>query len=268
MEQTLYPIGKAAEMMGIQAQLLRYYCDMGLVTPEYIDPSSGYRYFSFQQFSAIDRTRFLLRCGLHLKDIRTILRNNDLDLLVRLLTQEKQHKEEQLQQTRDTIDLITWYINYFTDKDHPPQAPYEIRYIPRRYLLAVRCPEHYRPCDFYSLFSPVRQMPAYRALKLTRQVTVALDYQALLKKELHRYYVGEFIMCDHLNTDEHILEIPGGEYYCFRASINDPQWDPNQLRIPLADKAPPLLTLASEYEKDFKVYNNNPHEVQILFGGP
>ena len=46
----LYSIGKMSAMMGISAQVLRHYCDIGLITPEYINPETGYRYFSFAQF--------------------------------------------------------------------------------------------------------------------------------------------------------------------------------------------------------------------------
>ena len=49
MEKKLYTIGKVAKLMGMQSQLLRHYCDIGLITPEYVDPQTGYRYFSFEQ---------------------------------------------------------------------------------------------------------------------------------------------------------------------------------------------------------------------------
>ena len=36
----LYSIGKMSAMMGISAQVLRHYCDIGLITPEYIKPDT------------------------------------------------------------------------------------------------------------------------------------------------------------------------------------------------------------------------------------
>ena len=74
-----YSIGEMSELMGISPQTLRHYCNIGLIAPEFIDPDSGYRYFSFRQFHYIDRARYLLACGFHLKEIKEILDSNDVD---------------------------------------------------------------------------------------------------------------------------------------------------------------------------------------------
>ena len=266
MEKKLYTIGKTAKLMGIQAQLLRHYCDIGLITPEYIDPDNGYRYFSFEQFPFIDRTRFLLRCGLGLKDIKRVLQDDDIPYLVDLLSREKEEKVRELQKTQDCIHTIEWYINYFAyNNTHGPDAPYQIKFFDKRYLFAVKCPENYCPTDLYNLLNQVKNQKQYRGLKLTRQFTVIVDYEALLKKELKRYYVGIFALERPQISSEHILEIPAGEYYCFWTDIHNENWDPNQIRIPLADKERPALVLASEYESSFSAYNNSPHELQFLF---
>ena len=267
MGQQLYTIGKVAKLMGIQPQLLRHYCDIGLITPEYIDPQTGYRYFSFEQLPDIDRTRFLLRCGLRLKEIKQVLREDNLPLLVELLNKERKQKQLEMQRAQDGMELIDWYINYFTFNSRSAlDAPYQIRRLGKRFLLAVKCPDSYQPTDFYQLFSRIKNAPPYRDLKLTRQVTVLLDYEALLQKQFRRLYVGAFLIGDPGFQAPELLQIPAGEYYCFRANIHDEAWDPNQLRIPLADKEKPALTLASEYEASFSTYNNNPHELQLLFG--
>ena len=269
MEKKLYTIGKVAKLMGMQSQLLRHYCDIGLITPEYVDPQTGYRYFSFEQLPDIDRTRFLLRCGLRLKEIKQVLQEDNLPLLVELLDKEREQRQLELQRAQDGIDLIDWYINYFTFNKQPASAaPYQIRRIEERFLLAARCPEDYQPTGLYQLFSRIKNAPRYRNLKLTRQVTVVLDYEALLEKRFKRLYVGAFLIGDPGFRAPEILRIPAGEYYCFRANIHDEDWNPSQLRIPLADKVKPVLTLASEYEATFSTYNNNPHELQILFGDP
>lgn len=266
MEKKLYTIGKTAKLMGIQAQLLRHYCDIGLITPEYIDPDNGYRYFSFEQFPFIDRTRFLLGCGLGLKAIKRVLQDDDIPFLIELLNQEREEKKKELQRTQDCIHTIEWYINYFAyNNTHDSDAPFEIKSFDKRYLFAVRCPENYQPTDLYNLLNQVKNQEQYRNLKLTRQFTVIIDYDALLTKKLKRYYVGIFTMEPPKIRSEHILEIPAGEYYCFRADIHNESWDPNQIKIPLADKKEPSLVLASEYESSFSSYNNSPHELQIFF---
>ena len=54
----LYTIGETAALMGITTRTLRYYNSMGLISPSYTDPDTGYRYYSFKQFHYIDRIKY------------------------------------------------------------------------------------------------------------------------------------------------------------------------------------------------------------------
>jgi len=64
---------------------------------------------------------------------------------------------------------------------------------------------------------------------------------------------------------ENILEIPEGDYFCFRSRILSEGWNPYQVNMFFADrKKKPTLVLANEFENNLQEYRQCPYEVQIL----
>ena len=46
--KNLFPIGEVSRLFHISVSSLRYYENIGLLTPEYVSPDSGYRYYADQ----------------------------------------------------------------------------------------------------------------------------------------------------------------------------------------------------------------------------
>ncbi|MDY4307523.1 MULTISPECIES: MerR family DNA-binding transcriptional regulator [Enterococcus] len=49
----LLSIGELAKITGVNIKSLRYYEQVGVLLPVYINPDSGYRYYSLAQVSAV-----------------------------------------------------------------------------------------------------------------------------------------------------------------------------------------------------------------------
>ena len=92
----LYSIGEVAKIMGISIQTLRYYSSIDLLKPAYINPSTGYRYYSYDQFHLIDRIKYLQKFGLSLEEISKILASNDTKTLLENLEQRKKSVKKRL----------------------------------------------------------------------------------------------------------------------------------------------------------------------------
>ena len=58
-EKKLFSIGDVARLFHISVSNLRHYENVGLLAPEYTDPSSGYRYYSVEQFEILNTIRYL-----------------------------------------------------------------------------------------------------------------------------------------------------------------------------------------------------------------
>ena len=102
----LYSIGEVAEIMGVSVQTLRHYDNINLLAPKYINPSTGYRYYSVDQFHFIDRIKYLQKFGLSLEEIKEILAEDNIDTLVKYLDKCKNSLEEEISKLKDTIDSI------------------------------------------------------------------------------------------------------------------------------------------------------------------
>ena len=77
----LFRIGDIAELFNLSVSTLRHYEKTGLVEPEYIDPQTGYRYYSTRQFEPLNTIRYLRALDMPLPEIADFLKNRDMDII-------------------------------------------------------------------------------------------------------------------------------------------------------------------------------------------
>lgn len=85
----LFRIGDMARMFHLSVSSLRHYETLGLITPEYTDPDTGYRYYSTRQFECLNTIRYLRLLDMPLEQIATFLKNRDTDRIRGLLCQQR-----------------------------------------------------------------------------------------------------------------------------------------------------------------------------------
>ena len=79
--KNLFPIGEVSKLFHISVSSLRHYENIGLLTPEYISPDSGYRYYGAEQFEVLNTIRYLRALDMPLSEIEDFLKNKDIDLI-------------------------------------------------------------------------------------------------------------------------------------------------------------------------------------------
>ena len=106
MEQ-LYRIGDVAKLFHLSVSSLRHYENTGLLQPEYVDPASGYRYYSARQFEVLNTIRYLRMLDMPLTEISDFLQNRDVDRIEEKLRRQKQEvaaRQRELQRLERKID--------------------------------------------------------------------------------------------------------------------------------------------------------------------
>ncbi len=88
----LFQIGDVAKLFNLSVSSLRHYENIGLLIPEYIDPESGYRYYSTRQFEPLNTIRYLRALDIPLSEIADFLQNRDIEKI-----------EEKLKKQRETV---------------------------------------------------------------------------------------------------------------------------------------------------------------------
>ena len=76
--ENLIPIGEFAAASRLSQKALRLYGENGVLPPAWVDPESGYRYYSAEQLHTATLVALLRRAGLPLAEIRSFLREPSL----------------------------------------------------------------------------------------------------------------------------------------------------------------------------------------------
>lgn len=103
----LFQIGEMARLFHLSVSSIRHYEALGLVTPERIDPDTGYRYYSVRQFEAFNTIRYLRTLDMPLPEIADFLRNRDVDKIEEKLQAQKAavaEKQQELARIEHKID--------------------------------------------------------------------------------------------------------------------------------------------------------------------
>jgi DNA-binding transcriptional MerR regulator len=97
------PIGEFSRMTHLSVRSLRRYHEQGLLEPELVDPSSGYRYYSVEQIPTAQVIQRLRELEVPLADVRRILRSPDPDQRSALVAEHLGRLESELARTRTAV---------------------------------------------------------------------------------------------------------------------------------------------------------------------
>ena len=89
-QENLYRIGEVAKLFRLSLGTLRHYETLGILTPAWVDPDSGYRYYSAEQFECLNTIRYLRMLDFSLEQIAAFLQNRDTEKMREMLRAQKQ----------------------------------------------------------------------------------------------------------------------------------------------------------------------------------
>ncbi|HEY4537248.1 MAG TPA: helix-turn-helix domain-containing protein [Erysipelothrix sp.] len=137
----LLKIGEMAKLNNVSVQTLRYYDNIDLLKPNYIDDETQYRYYTLSQSAELDLILFLSALDFSLNEIKTILNNpKQYDLI----ESELKDKAKQLQKEKRAIETKCLMINQFQDsydcfKQNQDACDVRIEYFPERAVHTFQC---------------------------------------------------------------------------------------------------------------------------------
>ena len=94
--QNLVPIGRFSKATRLSVKALRHYDELGLLVPAVIDPSSGYRYYTYAQANRAEAIRVLRSLDMPLEDVREALAADDPVVAAKVLDRHRTRLEEEL----------------------------------------------------------------------------------------------------------------------------------------------------------------------------
>ena len=147
MMQQYLSIGKMAELNRVSIPTLRLYDRTGLLKPAYVDPETGYRYYTLQQNARLDMIAYMKELGMSLAEIGDVLRREDLALIESILAEKNEQLHEQmrkLQERHDAVERAIASIERY--RKSPATGTISLEYIDKRWIWSIPC-----PVNFYEL---------------------------------------------------------------------------------------------------------------------
>lgn len=118
----MFRIGLFARLCQVSTSALRYYDEIGLLKPEYIDQFTGYRYYTGEQVARLNRIMALKDLGFALDDIWQMV-NTDLPAaqMKQMLLQRQLELEAQIAAAQQQLQQIATRIKQVDLERTPPQ---------------------------------------------------------------------------------------------------------------------------------------------------
>ena len=214
----LLTIGEMAKFTGASVYSLRYYERINMLTPAYIDPNSGYRYYSLEQTYLINIIKLCVELDIPLKEMTEFIdqdSNIDISALLaygkKIARKKLKALEKGLRYIKVLEKQIAFSEKYQVDEIYSQELPeikfYSVPYEKTFDLINSR--------DWMNMFSSIpydendyeyEDMPEFG---LICKHTPA---------GIYRYAVLEVPKSKKSDvSDENIITMPGGTYFCMQS---------------------------------------------------
>ncbi|MFB7155948.1 MULTISPECIES: MerR family transcriptional regulator [unclassified Lysinibacillus] len=139
----MYSIGKFSNLCNVPVKTIRYYSDIGLLEPSFIDEVTGYRYFDYDKMKELNKIQVLKNCHFSLKEIEQIMKGKndrqDLELRLHKKVQELEHQQEIIaEQIQNIVQVKNSIQNAQTFNLKPTLSSCYIEERPKIQVLAIR----------------------------------------------------------------------------------------------------------------------------------
>jgi DNA-binding transcriptional MerR regulator len=139
----MFRIGDFSKIAQISGRMLRHYDQLGLLTPEHTDPSTGYRYYTAQQLPRLNRILALKELGLTLEQVSRLLHDDiSVDEIRGMFVMKKSQLEQTIEEEIARLRYIESRINQIDNEGQLQNYEIVVKSIPAQRFLSVReiCP--------------------------------------------------------------------------------------------------------------------------------
>lgn len=106
----MYKISEFAEMTGLSKETLRYYAEVKLLEPAYIDPKNKYRYYDDGSFFLAILLTKLRNLGFSIQEMISVMEDESFVHLEILLLQKRENIEKQIADLHLQIEQIDEFL--------------------------------------------------------------------------------------------------------------------------------------------------------------
>ena len=135
----MFRIGEFSKIAQVSGRQLRFYDEIGLLSPDFTDPQTGYRFYSAQQLPRLNRILVLKELGLSLEQITQFLeRNASIDEIRGMLTLRKAQIEQTLQEEAARLRMVESRLQQIDTHGQIQEPDIIMKSVPAQQFLALR----------------------------------------------------------------------------------------------------------------------------------
>ena len=102
----MYRIGEFSKMARVTVKTLRYYDEVGLLPPAFVDEENGYRYYTTEQLLPLHCIVSLRQAGLSVNEVRSVMSGHDVQGILQTRKTEIELELASVQQQLSRINMI------------------------------------------------------------------------------------------------------------------------------------------------------------------
>ncbi len=132
-------VGEFARLAQVSVRLLRYYDQLGLFSPRFVDRSSAYRYYSADQLPRLHRILALKDLGLSLEQVAVLLNDHlTAEELRGMLLLKQAELRQQVAEEQARLDQVEQRLRFIEQEGKLPEIDVIVKPIPVLHVLSLR----------------------------------------------------------------------------------------------------------------------------------
>ena len=210
-----FTIGEISKLFNINSKTLRYYDEIDLFKPSYVDEHNKYRYYSIDQFECLETIQYLKELGLSLSKIKYHLNTLNLSSIVDSLEYQNKIIEEKINE----LKLIQQKIN---KKIFQIQDAVQLDFLDqiREIDFEQRCVIEYKENISYKgvelLVRKLAKVSEYKVSLTYGDVGISISKDNL-KNKIYTEYNRAFVIVEEGQYEKNIVKVfPKSKYLSIR----------------------------------------------------
>lgn len=208
----LISIGNLSKLTGVHIKSLRYYDRIGILKPAYVNPQTGYRFYTFQQLGIVEAIQTCLKLDIPLKDFPSFLsKSGGCINYTNLLEHGKEIAKKKIQAIQNGLALIDeWQTELHRTEIYEHTLQPHIFDMPVKNCYIEPFTTHYNSDELYNRLGHLLLKLQNQALKRGYEFGVIYRYSATK--------IDRFLFVDLLGEIDpslpDILVLPADKYAC------------------------------------------------------
>ena len=257
-ESKLLSIGEMSKITGAGIKSLRYYERINILKPAFVDPYSGYRYYSFNQTYLVQIIMFCIELDIPLKELNNFRDVDDMLDFRKLLCHGKDNVEKKLKLLNKGLNLINELEQKMDLVELFQIEQIYSREIPEKSFYIRPCGNSLENIDQLELFNSFSDMPYYED-----NYNELVEYGFLCEYSKTAVQYHAFLEFPKHISNENTMLIPAGNYFCRQSETSQIEWTLKIFKDYITDRNS-FLAIETDIFTGKQNINNPINELRVI----